>query len=108
MVLISKKFKLKRIYVDSSVRPSRQCARTARKRNQILGMIKRNFTFLDEDIVVRLYKQLIRPRLEYVVQAWNSHQPHFSKYFENNQKRGTRSISYMRGVASCDYRLKNT
>ena len=33
-------------------------------------MIKRNFSFLKHDIVVRLYKQLVRPHLEYAVQVY--------------------------------------
>ena len=64
------------IYIDSSLKPSKQCVETAKRGNRILGMIKRNFSFLIQDIVVRLYKQLVRPHLEYAVQAWN---PYFSK-----------------------------
>ena len=56
-------------------------------------MIKRNFSFLKQDIVVWLYKQLVRPHLEYAVQAWN---PYFSKdkdVLEKVQCMATRMIS---------------
>ncbi|PIK37141.1 hypothetical protein BSL78_26022 [Apostichopus japonicus] len=61
-------------------------------------MIKRNFTFLKEDIVVRPYKQLVMPHLEYAVQAWN---PYFAKdkeVLEKVQRRATRMISSLKGV----------
>ncbi|PIK41877.1 hypothetical protein BSL78_21274 [Apostichopus japonicus] len=61
-------------------------------------MIKRNFSFLKEDIVVRLYKQLVRPHLEYAVQAWN---PYFAKdkeVLEKVQRRATRMISSLKRV----------
>ena len=73
-------------------------SKAAKRGNRILGMIKRNFSFLKQDIVVRLYKQLVRPHLEYAVQAWN---PYFSKdkdVLEKVQRRATRLISSLKGV----------
>ena len=86
------------VYIDSSLQPSKQCVEAAKRGNRILGMIKRNFSFLKQDIVVRLYKQLVRPHLEYAVQAWN---PYFSKdkdVLEKVQRRATRLISSLKGV----------
>ena len=53
------------------VEVTKQCVEAAKRGNRILGMIKRYFSFLKQDIVVRLYKQLVRPHMEYAVQAWN-------------------------------------
>ena len=39
--------------------------------NQILGMIKRTFTFKTKDNLLQLYKCLVRPHLEYCMQVWN-------------------------------------
>lgn len=61
--------------ISSSVQPYRQCEEVALGKNQILGMIRRNFKFLQKDIVVRFRTQLVRPS-EYAVQAWI---PHFVK-----------------------------
>ena len=36
----------------------------------MLGMIKRNIHFKSKDVIVRLYKALVRPKLEFCVQAW--------------------------------------
>ena len=93
------------VHLVSSLKPSKQCAEAARKGNWILGLIKRHFSFLDKDIVVRLFKQLVRPHLEYAVQVWS---PYFSKdkqLIENVQRRATRLISWLRDLPYED-RLK--
>ena len=36
-----------------------------------LGMIKRHIVSRDKKNIVRLYKSLVRPKLEYCIQAWN-------------------------------------
>ena len=38
-----------------------------------LGIIKRNFIYLDEDAFVMLYKSLVRSHLEYANSVWNPH-----------------------------------
>lgn len=49
-----------------------------KKENQILGIVRQNIKFRHKDIVARLYKQMVRPHLEYaaMVKALN---PYFSK-----------------------------
>ena len=37
----------------------------------MLGMIKRNIQFKSKKVIVKLYKSLVRPRLEYSIQAWS-------------------------------------
>jgi len=38
-----------------------------------LGIIKRNFIYLDEDAFVMLYKSLVRSYLEYADLVWSPH-----------------------------------
>lgn len=60
------------------------------KANRMLGLIKRTIQFKDPCILVRLYKSLVRPHLEYCSAAWN---PHYSKdkiLLERVQHRFTR------------------
>ena len=55
-------------------------------------MIKRNIHFKSKDVMVRLYKSLVRPRLEYCVQAWSPHLRKNIDRIERVQRRATRLI----------------
>ena len=52
--------------------------------NQILGMIKHNFSDRTKETVLLLYKSLVRPQLEYCHQIWSPH------YY--NQRRATKLV----------------
>ena len=64
-----------------SLKVSHQCAAAAKKGNQALGMIKRNFAFRSREVIIKLYKSLVRPHLDYAMQAWSS-----SPYMEKDKK----------------------
>ena len=53
-----------------SLKVSQQCAAAAKKGNQALGMIKRNFAFRSRKVVIKLYKSLVSTYLDYAMQAW--------------------------------------
>src|SRR6218665_531230 len=48
-------------------KPSRQCAEASKKANTTLGMIRRTIVTRDKDTILRLYKTLVRPQLEYCI-----------------------------------------
>ena len=48
----------------------KQCAEAARKGFKVLGMIARNFVTRRRVVILQLYKSLVRPLLDYCVQAW--------------------------------------
>ena len=54
-----------------------------------LGIIKRNFIYLDEDALVMLYKSLVRSHLEYANSVWNPHRLGLIKDLEKVQMRAT-------------------
>ena len=87
------------VYLDSSLKPSRQCVESARRANWILGLIRRHFKFLHKDVVVRLYKQLVRPHLEYAVQAWNPFLAKDMIVLERVQRRATKLISSLSSLS---------
>ena len=68
------------------------------KANQMLGIIKRSFTFLDKDMLTRLYKSLVRPHLEYANAVWCPHLKRQSNMVERVQRRATRLIKGLRGM----------
>ena len=42
-----------------------QCGIAASKGNQILGLIMRNITYKDKNVIIHLYKAIARPHLHY-------------------------------------------
>jgi ribonuclease P/MRP protein subunit RPP40 len=61
------------IIVQEDLKWGKQCLKAVKTANKVLGMIKRTFCFLSKEIVITLYKSLVRPHLEYSVQAWRPH-----------------------------------
>jgi len=55
-----------------------------------LGIIKRNFIYLDEDAFVMLYKSLVRSHIEYANSVWNPHRLGLIKDLEKVQMRATK------------------
>ena len=50
---------------------SEQCWLAAAKGNQILGLIRRNISYnMENTLIISLYKTIVRPHLEYCIQAW--------------------------------------
>ena len=83
----------------------KQCAKAATTANSVLGMIRRYFINKGIDIILPLYKSLVRPTLEYCVQAWSLFLRKHIELLGKVQKRATRTID---SFADKDYndRLK--
>ena len=58
----------------------------------VLGMIKRHFITCDKDVIIPLYKSLVRPHLEYCIQAWNPSLIKDMVLFEKIQHRATKLV----------------
>ena len=58
------------VTVSSDMKPTAQCAKAARVAQAVLGQISRAFNYRDRHVFVRLYKQYVRPHLEFCTQAW--------------------------------------
>ena len=84
---------------------SEQCRIAASKGNQVLGMIRRNITCKEKSLIAPLYKAIVRPHLEYCIQAWN---PHLRKYIDMLEKIQRRSTKLIPGLRDLRYeeRLK--
>ena len=58
------------IMISSDLKSSNQCIRACSKASNMLGMIKRTISCKKPEIMVRLYKTLVRPHLQYCVSVW--------------------------------------
>ena len=67
---------------SGDMKVSDQCRIAASKGNKILRLIRRTIMYKEKQILVPLYKAIVRPHLEYCIQAWR---PYRKK--ENRQAR---------------------
>ena len=75
---------------SSDVKSVEQCMYAA---NRALGMIKRTIRNKEPEIMVKLYKALVRPHLEYCVSAWNPHYSKDKELLERVQRRFTKMVN---------------
>ena len=67
--MIDKEEKNLGIIVYQNMKVSKQCGQAAKKGYQVLGMISRTFKNKSKFIMTKLYKALVRPNLDYCIQA---------------------------------------
>ncbi|MGE5822757.1 MAG: reverse transcriptase domain-containing protein [Nitrososphaerota archaeon] len=85
------------VIIQSDLKCDIQCSKSVKSANRILGMIKRSFCNLDKEVVLQLYKSLVRPHLEYCVQAWRPHYQKDIDLIERVQRRATKLIPSFKG-----------
>ena len=59
------------VSMNANMKVSEQCRIAVSKGNQVLGMIRRNITYKEKSFDCTLYKAIVRPHLEYCMQAWS-------------------------------------
>ena len=85
-----------RVIVDKDMKFKSQVAAQTKKANNTLGMIKRNFECVNQEIFQILYSTLVRPNLEYAVQVWNPYQKGEKEKVEKIQKRATKMVKELK------------
>ena len=75
--------------MNANMKVSEQCRIAASK---VLGMIRRNITYKEKSLIIPLYKAIVRPHLEYCIQAWNPHLRKDVDMLEKIQRRATKLI----------------
>ncbi len=92
--------------ISADMKVSEQCGIAASKGNQILGLIRRNIAFKEKELNIPLYKTIVRPHLEYCIQAWRPYCRKDIDMLERVQRRATKMIPKLRDL-SYEIRLKN-
>jgi len=93
------------VIINNRFRVDRQCAKVTKTANRVLGLIYRTFACKNKRIILRLYKSLVRPHLDYCCQVWRPHLVKDINLLERVQKRATRMIEECKGMGYED-RLK--
>ena len=94
------------VYITNDLKPAHHIGNIVAKANRVVGLVRRNFSYMDIDMCRTLYCSLVRPHLEYAVQAWS---PYFKKdieELEKVQRRMTRLVPELRNLPYED-RCKN-
>lgn len=89
------------IVINNDGKVNSQCAQACLKANRLLGMIKRTIVYKESDVMVRLYKSLVRPLVEYCTAAWSPFYQKDKFLIEQVQRRFTRLIP---GLEKLEYR----
>ena len=71
------------------------------KANQILGVIRRTFKYLDKHAFLCLYKSMVRPHLEYATSVWSPRLVGQKRTIEKVQRRATKLLP---GLQDMSYR----
>ncbi|CAM5165853.1 unnamed protein product, partial [Natator depressus] len=80
------------VLIDHRMTMSHQCEMAVKKANAVLGCIRRGISSRDKEVLVALYKALVRPHLEYCVQFWSSMFKKDEFKLEQIQRRASRII----------------
>ena len=73
------------------------CEIVSKKANQMLGFIRNSISNQSREVILPLYKSLVRPHLEYCIQVWSPYLKKDRNLIERVQKRATRLIKGMKG-----------
>ena len=81
-----------------------QCIKAVNTADKVLSMIRRSFVCKDREIILQLYKSLVRPHREYCVRAWGQHLQKNIDLIEGLQRRATKMIPNLK-IKSYEERL---
>jgi len=77
---------------DSNLTLSDHISGKINKAYSVLGIIKRNFIYMDKHTFILLYKSMVRPHVEFENSVWCPYKIGDSKEIEKIQKRATKLV----------------
>ena len=61
------------IIITKDLKWQKQTEKSCKIANRVLGFIARNFRYKNKELILSLYKSLVRIHLEHAVQFWSPH-----------------------------------
>ena len=89
------------VLITSDLKASGQCTQACNKANRVLGMIHRSIVYKSQNVLLQLYKSLVRPHLEYCTPVWSPSYRKDKAMIERVQHRFRRMVP---GFSQLSYR----
>jgi hypothetical protein len=93
------------IWITKNLKPTVQCHKAASRAKAVLNQLARNFHYRDRYTFMKLYKQYVRPHLEFASPAWSPWQQGDKETLEKVQEKAVRMVS---GLTTSTYLEKCT
>lgn len=90
------------VFVDDHLTFSRHIQQQANKANSIMGLIRRTYSYLDEQSFRYLFQALVRSHLEYAEEIWSPSKVGDTDVLENVQRRATKQIPSLKNLEYSD------
>jgi hypothetical protein len=85
------------VLIHKSLKPARQCERAAATATGVLMQLAKCFHYRDRYIFLQLYKQYVRPHLEFSTPAWAPWLQSDIQVLEKVQEKAVKMISGLKG-----------
>jgi len=89
-----------RVLVNKMLNMSQECVLADRKARSILDYIRRGVVNRENEVIIPLYSALVRPHMEYCVQAWGPQYRKDAKLLEQVQRR---AMKWIKGLEHLSY-----
>jgi hypothetical protein len=86
------------VTVSSNLKPAAQCSKAAGRATAVLGQLRRNFHYRDRFTFLRLYKQYVRPHLEFSAPAWSPWLQGDKDTLEKVQEKAVKMVAGLKGT----------
>jgi hypothetical protein len=91
------------IIIHKSLKPSRHCQRAAATALGVLKQLTKNFHYRDRNIFLKLYKQYVRPHVEFATPAWS---PWYISDIQTIEKVQEKAVGMVSGLKGKSYEEK--